>query len=62
MEQVKARKDPKDSILISNMECNHIEKIIENKNSWLFTGALEKDDVVLDMSNYRKPKKVKLRK
>ena len=62
LEQVKARKDPKDKILISNMECNHLDKIIENRNSWLFTGALEKNDVVIDMSKYRKPKKARLRK
>lgn len=59
--QVRERKDPNDKILISNMEINHWDKIVINTNSYRFTGALEKDDVVIDMSKYRKPKKVRLR-
>jgi hypothetical protein len=46
--EVKARATDKERILISNMECNKIEKIITNDNSWRFTGALENGDVVLD--------------
>ena len=34
LQEVKDRKDPKDSILISNMECNRWDKIIINTNSW----------------------------
>ena len=45
--QVKARNDPNDKILISNMETNKWEKIIINTNSWKWTQPLEKDDVVL---------------
>lgn len=44
---VKSRNDPKDSILISNMECNKWDKIIVNTNSWKFTAPLYENDVVL---------------
>ena len=48
LEDVKNRNDPKDSILISNMECNGYDRIIENNNSWKWTQPLNKDDIVLD--------------
>jgi hypothetical protein len=47
LQQIKARKDPKDEILISNMETNNFDKIIENTNSWRITLPLNKEDVVL---------------
>lgn len=46
--EVKARATDKESTLIGNMECNNVERIITNDNSWRFTAALEKDDVVLE--------------
>ena len=46
--EVKARATDKESILIANMECNGIERIITSDNSWRFTGALKADDVVLE--------------
>jgi len=46
--QVKKRNDPKDSILISNMEGNGYKRIITNCNSWKVTQPFEKDDVVLE--------------
>lgn len=49
LEEVKARKDPKEKILISNMEINGWERIVINTNSWKWTQPLEKDDVVLDV-------------
>lgn len=45
---VKARATEKDSILISNMECNGWRKIITNTNSYRWTQPLGKTDVVLD--------------
>jgi len=46
--QVKARNDPKDRILISNMECNGYDRIVVNDNSWRWTQPLHADDVVLN--------------
>lgn len=47
LEQVKARNDPKDRILIANMEGNGYDRIVTNDNSWSWTRPLGKDDVVL---------------
>jgi hypothetical protein len=47
LQDVEARSDPKDSILISNMKCNGHDRIIINDNSWRVTLPLNKDDVVL---------------
>lgn len=49
--QVKKRATEKDSILVSNMECNKWNKIITNNNSWSITLPLEKGDVVLEWKN-----------
>lgn len=48
MDILKVRNDPKDSILISNMECNHWEKVVENCNSWKWIQPLREGDVLLD--------------
>lgn len=48
LNEVKARNDPKDNILISNMESNGYDRIIVNTNSWKITLPLNKDDVVLE--------------
>ena len=48
LDEVKKRATNKDSILISNMECNGYDRIITNGNSWKWTQPLEKDDVVLE--------------
>lgn len=32
--EIEARNDPKESILISNMKCNHWDKVVVNSNSW----------------------------
>jgi hypothetical protein len=46
--QIKAKNDPRDEILISNMECNRWDKVVTNTNSWRWTQPLQKGDVVLD--------------
>lgn len=46
--EVEARNLPEESILRSNMRGNNIERIIVNDNSYRFTAALHKDDIVLD--------------
>lgn len=48
--EVEARGEERDSILISNMRCNGYERVIENRNSWLFTGPLSEGDTVLDFT------------
>ena len=48
LEDVKNENNPKNEILIGNMERNKINRIIENSNSWLSTTTLEKGDIVLD--------------
>jgi len=40
---------PKETILISNMRCNGIKKVVVNDNSWRSVQPLESDDVVLDV-------------
>lgn len=45
--QVKARNNPKDAILISNMECNGYDKVIENSNSFLITLPFRDKDMVV---------------
>lgn len=51
LQEVKDLNDPKHKILISNMECNNIAKIVINDNSWRFTGPLEEGDVVLEWNS-----------
>jgi hypothetical protein len=48
--EIKERSDPRDSILISNMECNGWDRVIENRNSYLWCQPLKDGDVVLDYS------------
>lgn len=48
LKEVKARKDPKDRILISNMENNDWNKIIVNNNSWKATLPFKQGDEVVN--------------
>ena len=48
LEQLKARKNPDDRILISNMESNGYGQIFESCNGYSWTQPFEKGDVVLD--------------
>lgn len=50
LQQVKDRSDPSDSILISNMENNGIERVVDNRNSWRATLPLNEGDVVLEFA------------
>jgi hypothetical protein len=48
LQEVKNRSDPKDKILISNMETNDYSHIIENTNSYKFTAPFDyKNDTLL---------------
>lgn len=48
IDDVRARRDPKERILLRNMEGNGWDRIIHNNNSWLTTRPLRDDDIVLD--------------
>ena len=47
IDQIKSKNDPKDRILIQNMECNGWDRIVTTKTGWKWTQPLEKDDVVI---------------
>lgn len=47
LEEIKQKNNPSDRTLISNMECNGWDRVIENNNSWKWTQPLNKDDAVL---------------
>lgn len=49
LEEVKERGDPKDRILIGNMESNGYQRVVTNDNSWTWTMPLHDDDTVLDV-------------
>jgi hypothetical protein len=49
LKQIKERNSPKDRILISNMENNGWNKVIENNNSWKVTQPFVMGDVVLNI-------------
>lgn len=46
--EIKARNDPADRILISNMEINGWDRVLVNNNSYRYTLPLKSDDIVLD--------------
>lgn len=47
-DEVVKRDDPKEKILRSNMEGNGMWVIIQNDNSWRFTGEFGEKDVIVD--------------
>lgn len=46
--EVKARATDKDRILVSNMECNHYDRVITTTKGWHWTQPLRPEDVVLE--------------
>lgn len=46
--EVKAKADPDESILLSNMEYNNWNALVENTNSFKSTQPFEADDVIID--------------
>ena len=47
MAEVEADADPAEKILLSNMRCNNIARVVTNTNSWKHTAELRDGDVVL---------------
>lgn len=45
--QIKQWNDPKDRILISNMECNGWDKVVLSRSAFHWTQPLEETDIVL---------------
>ena len=50
VEDVRQRDDPKEKILLSNMERNGFDRIVINENSGRWTQPLHETDTVLDVS------------
>lgn len=50
LSDIKAKNDPNDFILISNMECNGWNEIVTNTNSYKITVPLKENDTVLDFA------------
>lgn len=50
IDDVRKRADPKEEILLANMECNGIDRIVINENSWRWTQPLGERDTVLDVA------------
>lgn len=49
--EIQARSDPRDRILISNMQRNGWDRVIENNNSWKITLPLNPEDQILDWNH-----------
>lgn len=49
VEDVRRDALPDEKILLSNMKCNHWDRIVTNRNSYRFTQPLNESDVVLDV-------------
>lgn len=47
LEEIKLKNDPRDNILIDNMERNNYKRVVTNKNSYCFTTYLNDTDIVL---------------
>lgn len=48
LDEIRNRKDPKDDILISNMEINGWDRVVTNSNSYRWTQPLEENDSIID--------------
>lgn len=55
LEQVKARNDKADRILIKNMERNGYDRIVVNNNSYKVTLPLRQGDIILSFTPRKKP-------
>ena len=56
LEEIKARADPKEEILLSNMQSNGWDKIIINNNSWRASQPFGDDDILLEQPAWAQKK------
>ena len=49
IEEIEARGDPSERILLANMRCNGWNRVVVNTNSYRWIQPLKDDDVVLDV-------------
>lgn len=49
LKEIKARNMPNDQALISNMESNKWDKVIENNNSWKSVQPFRQEDTLLEL-------------
>ena len=52
LEDIEARGDPRDEVLLSNMRSNGYRRIITTTEGWRWTQPLDDSDVVIDMREY----------
>ncbi|MCK9476568.1 MAG: hypothetical protein M0R46_11645 [Candidatus Muirbacterium halophilum] len=48
LKEIKDRNDPKDRILISNMECNNWNAVVVTTEGWKTTQPLDEEDCIVD--------------
>jgi hypothetical protein len=48
LDEIKARNDPRDRILISNMERNDWDRVATTTSGWKWTQPISADDIVLE--------------
>lgn len=49
LEEIKAKNDPKNRILISNMECNGWNKVVTTRNPYVWTQPFNENDNVINV-------------
>ena len=47
LDEIRQRNDPRESILVSNMECNGWDRVVTTIDGWKWCQPLKKGDVVL---------------
>jgi hypothetical protein len=50
LEELKAKNDPNDRILISNMQSNRWDRVVTTYNPWKWTQPLKTSDIVLQVT------------
>lgn len=48
LEEIEARRDPSDAILVSNMRCNHWPRVVRTQNGYGWAQPMGDDDHIVD--------------